>query len=86
MFVTSVHFCSCTDTYKYSFFPRTIHDWNCLDTLSQSELIHSLHLTFPATNTMHPSGNALNLSASLGKRKKDKTLRRDEFRYPSALK
>jgi len=28
----------------------------------------------------------INLSASLGKRKKDKALRRDEFRHPSALK
>jgi len=28
-----------TDTYKYSFFPRTIRDWNSLDTLSRSKLI-----------------------------------------------
>ena len=28
-----------TDVYKYSFFPRTIRDWNSLDTLSQSRLI-----------------------------------------------
>jgi len=28
-----------TDTYKYSFFPRTIRDWYSLDTLSQSKLI-----------------------------------------------
>ena len=28
-----------TDVYKYSFFPRTIRDWNSLDTLSRSKLI-----------------------------------------------
>jgi len=28
-----------TDVYKYSFFPRTIRDWNSLDTLSRSRLI-----------------------------------------------
>jgi len=28
-----------TDAYKYSFFPRTIRDWNSLDTLSRSKLI-----------------------------------------------
>ena len=28
-----------TDAYKYSFFPRTIRDWNSLDTLSWSKLI-----------------------------------------------
>jgi len=27
------------DAYKYSFFPRTIRDWNSLDTLSRSKLI-----------------------------------------------
>jgi len=28
-----------TDVYKYSFFPRTIHDRNSLDKLSRSKLI-----------------------------------------------
>jgi len=28
-----------TDVCKYSFFPRTIRDWNSLDTLSRSRLI-----------------------------------------------
>jgi len=41
------------------FFPRTVHDWNSLDTLSRSKLslLHSLQRTFPAANAMYRSSN-----------------------------
>jgi len=52
-----------TDVYKYSFFSRTIHDWNSLDIVSIS-LFHNLQLTFPAANALHTTGNGL--SSQLG--------------------
>ena len=48
-----------SSVYKYSFFLRTIRDWNSLDRLSRSKLIPQPPLTSPAANAMQPSGNGL---------------------------
>jgi len=47
------------DAYRNLLFPRTIRDWNSIDTRSGPSLFHSVQLTFPAANVMHPSGSGL---------------------------
>ena len=48
-----------TDVYKYSFFPRTIRDWNSLDTLSLFKFIPQPPVDISCCQRHGPSGNGL---------------------------